>query len=293
MFKRSRVPTLKLAQYEYELLKREEMRKKRKENEGLVVKDKGYTVQLLDFRVPIENISIDIRNCARMHFDLKVPVVRTAKIEDEQVGVFGNDNDDRSISDSQRRAKNRDSEILNNTVSAPIQKDIQKPKRGRPPGSKNKKRRKIGEDEDYIGPLQMVKYDEDADDENDERGRKDRSEDVLRGKRMGRPPGKKDSKPRKIRKDFIERIRARHEDISDAVQNRCLRKVKIKEDEFPDDDANSAGYLSENNDDESEIQSELRASAFKSELFSHILKEINRRILAQSFQTALPSLSCS
>ena len=93
--------------------------------------------------------------------------------------------------------------------------------------------------------------------------------------------GSKDTKPRKIRQDYIDRICARKE-------SRALRKLKDSEEEQSDEETISDESLNFCEDDGSKRRS---IETFKAELFSQILTEINRRILTQSFHTTLSGLS--
>jgi len=284
MLKRLRVPTLKQAQYEYELMRREEMKKKRRENED-VVKNDGQlsTVQLLSFNATAAHYPT-AGGEERVQTGLENPDVSKAKICIHQ---FESKEEKNKFSGIENQYKTTNTNSLVQIIPIIVKTEPEeiidvvtrrdppsqpKRKRGRPPGKKNRKRRKL-----------RIYSDDDADDE-DESGT-GANENVPRRKRMGRPPGSKDLKPRKIRQDYINRLIARNESASDTIQTRLMRKGRVKQEKISDDEASLDEELHSDSDNQFS-----KFDLFKIELFSHILDEINRRISTQSFQS---SLSCN
>lgn len=109
---------------------------------------------------------------------------------------------------------------------------------------------------------------------------------VCEIKQQGRPVGKRDTKPRRIRQDFIDRLIAKKEDVSSILRlNQKIDTMRIT-------GANEIQDTTDTETEEEEIlsESEVLNSAPRSyteQLHSLILGEINTRIVSQSFQNSL------
>ena len=251
--KRLRVPTLKQAQYEFDMMQREETRKRK---QGFI-KDRDFTVEFLDFTAPnsIVDSSTKINNPQQEPMSYATAEIDNQKakpnIEAEVPQAFKNL---AAIDIPHPVIPSETSNRSNDTV--PQEKLKRKP--GRPRGKNKNPLLKLREN--FLGRRGglTIQDDDDADDE---------SENKTPAKNM------------KVK---------RNEERDAVIGEQKIRRLRRNVDKFSDADLTLDECCSHSDKQERLHQQNAQSiEEFKTDLFSHILGEINRKISVQSFQATL------